>query len=312
MRAWMLSRGTQREPTSAEREAQLRGSRELAAGLGLPRNNPVLKNEGQGLSKKQSADLQRAVEKAMLWCKDHGGAKYEDPDFPPSARAIYGDDPPDVFVEMPQVGEVAPKWKRPAEFAPEAPVLTKLEYQVENIRQGAVNDRWLISAINIVSSNTEQLMRAFLDPTKAADGGRVGPREKSEVHAFGQKYGFFACRLYHDDPLSDDDWAVVIVDDRVPLSALDGRPCFASHPDPSAYWGMILEKAAAKLAGSCARALARSRTPYRGHAPAPLRALSAHCAAQVLSRAPRVRTVHGARSGTRSCAAGRWCRASSC
>lgn len=246
----MASRGTQREPTGEERAAQLRASREIAAQLGHPRNEPVLKNEGQALSKKQTADLERAVEQAMLWCRNHGGAKYEDPDFPPSARAIYGADRPDAFVEMPQAGEVAPVWKRPSEFMPEPPMLLKVPWQVENIRQGAVNDRWLISAINIVSSNTEQLMRAFLDPTKASAGGRVGAKEESNVHSFGQQYGFYVCRFFHDDPLSDDDWAVVLIDDRLPLSALTGRPCFASHPDPSVYWGMLLEKAAAKFAGS--------------------------------------------------------------
>mmetsp|Transcript_24167 Transcript_24167/g.75330 ORF Transcript_24167/g.75330 Transcript_24167/m.75330 type:complete len:1388 (+) Transcript_24167:48-4211(+) len=251
----MIPRGTQREPTREEREAQLVRNKQKAADLGKPSNKPVLKNEGQGLSKKQTADLTRLVEKAMSWVKANG-RKYEDPDFPPSARAIYGSETPDRFPEMPQDGEVA-GWKRPAEFMPEEPSLVKVDWQVENIRQGQVDDRWLISAINIVSSNTEQLWRAFLDPTKTGDGGRVKDGERSEVHTVGQQFGFYVCRFYHDDPESDDDWALVLVDDRLPLSALapagTARPCFASHPNPSVYWGMILEKAAAKFAGSYAQ-----------------------------------------------------------
>mmetsp|Transcript_37031 Transcript_37031/g.85732 ORF Transcript_37031/g.85732 Transcript_37031/m.85732 type:complete len:233 (+) Transcript_37031:239-937(+) len=217
----------------------------------LVSGEPVLRQEGHGLSPKQAADLRSAVERAVAQIRP--GEKWKDADFPPGPAALYGRNPPESLAEMPPLGELQELWGRPSEFMDDVPVLMKKEWQVENIRQGRVNNRWLISAINIVSSNTEQLMRAFLDPTKASAGGRVAAKERSEVHSFGQQHGIYACRFYVDDPLSDDDWAVVLVDDRLPLSELDGLPVFASHPDPCVYWGCILEKAAAKLAGSYAQ-----------------------------------------------------------
>ena len=55
--------------------------------------------------------------------------------------------------------------------------------------------------------------------------------------------------LTRDDPLSDDDWAVVLVDDRIPCDA-SGLAAFCRNRDPSVYWAMIVEKAYAKLSGS--------------------------------------------------------------
>ena len=61
--------------------------------------------------------------------------------------------------------------------------------------------------------------------------------------------GFFVLKFYRDDPLSDDDWAVVLVDDRIPCDA-SGLAAFCRNQDPSVYWAMIVEKAYAKLSGS--------------------------------------------------------------
>ena len=88
-------------------------------------------------------------------------------------------------------------------------------------------------ALNIVSANRGQLDRIFF--------GEVDPTWVT--------YGFFVCKFYHDDPLSDDDWQVVLVDDRIPCDA-NGNPVFCRHPDQRTYWGMIIEKAYAKWAGS--------------------------------------------------------------
>ena len=46
----------------------------------------------------------------------------------------------------------------------------------------------------------------------------------------------------------DDDWQVILVDDRIPCDA-NGHPVFCRHPDQRTYWGMIIEKAYAKFAG---------------------------------------------------------------
>ena len=56
-------------------------------------------------------------------------------------------------------------------------------------------------------------------------------------------------RFYVDDPSSDDDWKVVLVDDALPCGA-DGMPCFARCPSPAVFWVSIIEKAFAKLSGS--------------------------------------------------------------
>ena len=57
--------------------------------------------------------------------------------------------------------------------------------------------------------------------------------------------GFFIVRFFVDDPNSDDDWVVILVDDRLPCG-FDGRPCFARSPVADVLWVSILEKAFAK------------------------------------------------------------------
>ena len=56
-------------------------------------------------------------------------------------------------------------------------------------------------------------------------------------------------RFYVDDPNSDDDWQVILVDDLLPCGA-DGLPCFARCPSPVVMWISIIEKAFAKMKGS--------------------------------------------------------------
>ena len=58
-----------------------------------------------------------------------------------------------------------------------------------------------------------------------------------------------AVRFYFDDPNSEDDWKVVLVDDLLPCGA-NGLPCFGRCPSPVVLWVSIIEKAFAKLQGS--------------------------------------------------------------
>jgi len=51
-----------------------------------------------------------------------------------------------------------------------------------------------------------------------------------------------------DNPANDDDWEVVLVDDRLPIGS-DGLPCFARCPSPVVLWVSIIEKAFAKFKG---------------------------------------------------------------
>merc|ERR1740130_1721099 len=101
-----------------------------------------------------------------------------------------------------------------------APVLFKNDFEVEGVVQqwddNGNDNRWLLSTLNIVAGNRDQLDRAFMDMEHAAQG-------------------FFVVKIYRDDPMSDDDWQVILVDDRVPCGA-DGRPVFARNADPRVYW----------------------------------------------------------------------------
>lgn len=52
------------------------------------------------------------------------------------------------------------------------------------------DNRWLISALNIVAANRGQLDRVFF----------------GELDDTWIEKGFFTCKFYRDDPNSDDDW----------------------------------------------------------------------------------------------------------
>ena len=75
---------------------------------------------------------------------------------------------------------------------PRQPLLWKSLWEVEGIIQGGLDDRWFVSSLNIVSANRGQLDRIFF--------GEVDPTWVT--------YGFFVCKFYQDDPMSDDDWKV--------------------------------------------------------------------------------------------------------
>ena len=216
---------------------------EAAALQKWPENLPLMTIEGQPLSENVKKEKERLVNHAMRYCWQTGG-KFEDSGpggFPSAAGGAEGQAQPEVYNKgVPCAGmPVVTQWRRPEEFCPAggsglAPTFYKSMFEIEGIIQGAgMDNRWFISALNIVAANRGQLDRIFfgeIDPTWVA-------------------YGFFVCKFYQDDPLSDDDWAVVLVDDRIPCDAA-GNPAFCRHPDPNVYWAMIIEKAYAKFAGT--------------------------------------------------------------
>ena len=215
-----------------------------------PENVPLMTIEGQPLSENTKKEKERLVNKAMQYCWATGG-KFEDSGvggFPAAPGRAEGRSQPAVYNKgkpcagMPTVTQ----WLRPEEFrnlqqpgesVPEAyrqPMFFKSMFEIEGIIQGAgMDNRWFISALNIVASNRGQLDRIFF--------GEIDPTWVT--------YGFFVCKFYQDDPKSDDDWQVVVVDDRIPCDA-NGQPAFCRHPDPNVYWAMIIEKAYAKFAGT--------------------------------------------------------------
>lgn len=196
-----------------------------------PLHIPQLKVEGQGLSKKQQVDLKLSEKNALAWTSANG-RKYEDADFPATPASL-----------GPLALHVA-SWRRPSEFAA-APSLFQNFWEIEGIVPSKVlDDRWFLGALNIVAGNKDNVDRMLLSALKD-EGGKDPLRPLVEQ---GAREGFYIVRFYEDDPHSDDDWACVLVDDRIPCGP-DGSPVFASCPDPSVFWVMIVEKAYAKYCG---------------------------------------------------------------
>jgi hypothetical protein len=52
-----------------------------------------------------------------------------------------------------------------------------------------------------------------------------------------QEFGLFVCRFYKDCRLM-----YVVIDDRIPVKAKDGRVVFASCCDPNELWVPLIEK----------------------------------------------------------------------
>ena len=71
--------------------------------------------------------------------------------------------------------------------------------------------------------------------------------------------GVYVVRLWAEDSTSDDDWAVITVDDRLPCDD-EGQPAFARGAREGALWAAIVEKAVAKRFGSYSK-LATTTTP---------------------------------------------------
>lgn len=93
---------------------------------------------------------------------------------------------PEEFCNIPQPGE-------PPFAAYQQPMLFKSLYEIEGIIQGAgMDNKWFISALNIVAANRTQLDRIFF----------------GELDTTWVTYGFYVCKFYQDDPMSDDDWKV--------------------------------------------------------------------------------------------------------
>lgn len=196
-----------------------------------PLHVPVLKVEGQGLSKKQQQDLKHMEKDALGWTSAQG-RKYEDPDFPAGPESL-----------GPELAKHVVSWRRPDEFA-DAPELFKNFWEIEGVKPGIVDDRWFLGAVNIVGGNKDNIDRLFVS-MKKDDNAREPLAPLAEQ---GAKEGFYIIRFYEDDPNSDDDWQCVLVDDRIPCGA-DGKPCFARCPDDNVFWVMLVEKAYAKYCG---------------------------------------------------------------
>ena len=101
-----------------------------------------------------------------------------------------------------------------------------------------MGDCWFLSALAVMGANESLLQTCFW-----------------KEDAF-KEYGLYILRFYKDCNI-----IYVIIDDRLPVKAKDGRLIFAGNKDPNELWVPLIEKAYAKLHG-CYKALIGGYTHY--------------------------------------------------
>lgn len=150
--------------------------------------------------------------------KSSPGHKWEDPEFPAEARSLHPSDPTKVAAVT--------RWRRTTEIS-QNPQLFVDTIDEGDVVQGALGDCWFLSALSVLATSPEDLVRQLFVSSHP-------------------EYGFYQCTIFKDG-----EWRVVTIDDKIPCGA-SGRPYFASCRDPNEFWVPILEKAYAKLHGSYA------------------------------------------------------------
>ena len=199
-----------------------KGGTQFAFGETPPDNQPTIDTLGQGLSKKLLAESAERVKAASAAAQASGGL-YEDPEFPASDASLGADAGSYGVVSWRRIGEIEPP-KQNGGLLEDA--------EGVGVSMGSLKDEWLLGALNVVAGNVDVVERTFVDMQHA-------------------EQGFYAVRVWAEDPSSDDDWAVVLVDDRIPCGA-DGMPAFGHGAKAGALWLCLVEKAVAKRYGSYA------------------------------------------------------------
>ena len=197
-------------------------------GKDAPSNVPVLEVLGQGLSKKLQQDAAAAVAEAEAAAAAAADGLYVDVSFPADETSLGAEASSLGVVSWRRLGEIEPPDAMPR--GGDGSLLAHAEGC--GLKVGTLKDEWLLGALNVVGGNVDVLERTFVDTAHAAQG-------------------FYAVRLYAEDPASDDDWQVVLIDDRIPCAA-DGLPAFGRGARAGGLWAALVEKAAAKRFGSYA------------------------------------------------------------
>ncbi|CAB1434801.1 unnamed protein product [Pleuronectes platessa] len=117
------------------------------------------------------------------------------------------------------------KWKRPKEQCPSPQFIVKGATRLD-IRQGKLNDCWLLSAIASLAVHPSLLVK-------------VVPLEQSFQNGYN---GSFTFRFWQYGQ-----WEEVRIDDLLPTQ--DNNLIYLSSPDRHEFWSSLLEKAYAKLKG---------------------------------------------------------------
>ncbi|GAB5356213.1 hypothetical protein AAMO2058_000271500 [Amorphochlora amoebiformis] len=119
------------------------------------------------------------------------------------------------------------KWKRPKEFLKASPKLFSEGISPNDIKQGALGDCYLLSALSTLAERGDGLIRSiFLND------------EVNEKGCYGLV--FYNKGMKHE----------IVIDDRIPFYG--DQPAFSRSSDESELWVMLIEKAFAKLHGSYA------------------------------------------------------------
>lgn len=96
-----------------------------------------------------------------------------------------------------------------------------------DVIQGQLGDCWFLGALAVMGAHEKLLANCFW---------------RGDTF---KEYGMFVVRFFKDCHI-----IFIIIDDRLPVKAKDGRLIFASCKDPNELWVPIIEKAYAKLHGS--------------------------------------------------------------
>jgi hypothetical protein len=107
-----------------------------------------------------------------------------------------------------------------------------------DVIQGQLGDCWFLSALAVLGADDALLEKCFW--------------RRDEF----REYGMYVLRFFKDTSIF-----FVIIDDRLPVKAKDGKLIFAGGKDPNELWVPLIEKAYAKLHG-CYKALIGGYTHY--------------------------------------------------
>ena len=136
-------------------------------------------SEGQGLSKRQQADVARLIAEAEAAAAQNGGL-FVDPNFAAGPSSLWADGrAPGAELRasgLPADPVIA--WRRPSEFAADLPVGSGVPRLFSDERSGGVSgvvvsallNHWLLAACNIVGGDLGVLERVFVDRSHGAQG----------------------------------------------------------------------------------------------------------------------------------------------
>ena len=159
---------------------------------GRAEQHPRPRGPRPGPLQEAAADAAAAVAEAEAAAAAAADGLYVDVSFPADETSLGAEASSLGVVSWRRLGEIEPPDAMPR--GGDGSLLAHAEGC--GLKVGTLKDEWLLGALNVVGGNVDVLERTFVDTAHAAQG-------------------FYAVRLYAEDPASDDDWQVVLIDDRI-------------------------------------------------------------------------------------------------